>query len=258
VVHHFHDLKPNRLLMRTWTPFVTDFVHNSRYCLTTVLREHPYLSKKRNRTLPYIMDLPATVPWPGAEAGRRHLVMAGQVSAHKGIDYLLDAFPRVAARRPDTTLHIVGTCAAGYLEEFERRLNAAQARADVRFWGYVENALDLLSCAYLHVQPTPPSRFQESFPRAALEAMALGVPTVCFRSGGLQDMIVDGVSGIICPDQSVEALTDAIARFLDDPDFRERCSRNARERYIREYSPARLRGEWLDLLTSGRESAVRD
>jgi glycosyltransferase involved in cell wall biosynthesis/SAM-dependent methyltransferase len=251
VVHHFHDLKHNRLLMRTWAPFVTDFVHNSRFCLQTVLQEHPYLRKKPNHVLPYIMDLSAPAPWPGADARKRDLVMAGQVSPHKGVDYLLDAFVRIAADYPDTTLHIVGTCAAEYEEEFRRRLSAAQARADVKFWGYLENVLDLLSCAYLHLQPTPPSRFRESFPRAALEAMALGVPTVCFRSGGLQDIIEDGVTGIVCVEESVEALADAMARFLADPDFRERCGMHARQRYLREYSAARLRQSWLELLHGG-------
>jgi glycosyltransferase involved in cell wall biosynthesis/ubiquinone/menaquinone biosynthesis C-methylase UbiE len=253
VIHHFHDLKHNRLLMRAWTPFVTDFVHNSPFCLKTVLDEHPYLRKKRNHVLPYIMDLAAPAPWPGADARRRDLVMAGQVSPHKGVDFLLDAFVRIAPDYPDATLHIVGTCAAGYEEEFRRRLSAAQARADVKFWGYLENVLDLLSCAYLHLQPTPPSRFQESFPRAALEAMALGVPSVCFRSGGLQDMIENNVTGIICAEESVDALSEAMARFLADPDFRERCGRHARERYLREYSAARLRGRWLQVLVRGAQ-----
>jgi glycosyltransferase involved in cell wall biosynthesis/ubiquinone/menaquinone biosynthesis C-methylase UbiE len=249
VVHHFHDLKNNRFLMRAWAPFVSDFVHNSPFGQRTVLEEHPYLRKKRNYVVPYIMDLAAPAPWPGADARRRDLVIAGQVSPHKGVDFLLDAFVRIAPDYPDATLHIVGTCAPGYDPEFRRRLSAAQARADVKFWGYLENVLDLLSCAYLHMQPTPPSRFQESFPRAALEAMALGVPTVCFRSGGLQDMIENGVTGIQCAEESVDALSEAMAQFLADPDFRERCGKHARERYVREYSAATLRGHWLQLIT---------
>ena len=79
--------------------------------------------------------------------------------------------------------------------------------------------------------------------------MALGVPTVCFRSGGLQDMIENGVTGIQCAEESVDALSEAMAQFLADPDFRDRCGRQARERYVREYSAARLRGRWLQLLT---------
>jgi glycosyltransferase involved in cell wall biosynthesis len=79
--------------------------------------------------------------------------------------------------------------------------------------------------------------------------MALGVPSVCFRSGGLQDMIENDVTGIIGAEESVDALADAIGRFLADPDFRERSGRAARERYVREYSATRLRGRWLQLLT---------
>ncbi|MBZ5567103.1 MAG: glycosyltransferase family 4 protein [Acidobacteriia bacterium] len=259
VVHHFHDLNNNRLLMRAWAPFVTDFVHNSRFGLEAVLQDHPYLRKKRNHLLPYIMDLAAPAPWPGADARKRNLVFAGRVSSQKGIDYLLEAFARVAAGYPDTTLHIVGTCAKEYEEEFESRLSAAQGMADVKFWGYLENVIDLLGSAYLHVQSTPPSRCHESFPRIALEAMASGVPSVCFRSGGLQDMIKDGVTGILCAEETVEALADAIGRFLADPDLRERCGKNARETYLREYSAAKLRGRWLKLLARrGAECAANE
>ncbi len=251
VVHHFHDLKNNRHLMRLWSLFVTDFVHNSRFCQETVLRDHPYLGKKRNHVLPYILDLAAPAHRWSGERGKHHLVMAGQISPHKGVDYALEAFAQIAPSYPDATLDLVGNCATGYEEEFERRLTAAQARAEVKFWGYLDNAIDVLSFAYLHLQPTPPSRFQESFPRAALEAMASGVPTLCFRSGGLRDMIEDGVTGIMCEEESVEALANAMALYLGDPEFRERCGRNARERYLREYSPETLRERWLELLTPG-------
>jgi glycosyltransferase involved in cell wall biosynthesis len=68
-----------------------------------------------------------------------------------------------------------------------------------------------------------------------VEAMALGVPTACFRSGALQEIVLDGQTGILC-NESPAALQEGISRMLGDRDFRDRCGRNARTRYEQLYS----------------------
>jgi glycosyltransferase involved in cell wall biosynthesis len=75
--------------------------------------------------------------------------------------------------------------------------------------------------------------------------MSLGVPAVCFRSGSLQEIVLNQETGIVCEEESSHSLARAIERFLADTAFRNRCGTSARERYKRLYSPEVVRTTWV-------------
>jgi glycosyltransferase involved in cell wall biosynthesis len=72
----------------------------------------------------------------------------------------------------------------------------------------------------------------------AREAMAYGRAVVASAVGGLRDAVDDGVNGLLVPPRDVAALRAAIERLLADADLRERLGRAAREKALREWSPA--------------------
>jgi glycosyltransferase involved in cell wall biosynthesis len=175
--------------------------------------------------------------------GRRNLFYLGQVSRHKGVDLLLESFRSVAAAHPDVMLHLVGGIASGFELELDRLTSQPGLAGRVKCWGFRGDALHLLRYAYLHVHPAPPSRFHESFGRGVVEAMALSVPTVCFRSGALQEIVVHEQTGLLC-EESVALLSSALHRFLSAPGFRDACATEARNRFLRTYSPEVTREQW--------------
>lgn len=252
VVHHFHDLGNEGRLLRCWTWLVTDFVHNTEFGYRVIAREHPAIKRKRNVVLPYLIDVnPCGVPATRRVGGedRLDLFFVGQVSPHKGVDLLLEAFQKIASRYPSAHLHIVGACRDDFAAEFARLIENPQLAGRVTHWGYREDARDLLRSAYLYVHTSPPSRFAESFGRSVVEAMALGVPTVCFASGALQEIVVHGETGLICQ-ESPEALADGLDRFLGDRALRDRCGAQARRRYDERYSPHVVRPMWIEFFAS--------
>ena len=247
VIHHFHDLGTSNHLFPLWIPLVTDFVHNTEFGFQDIVKKLPAIKRKRNFIAPPIVEVAEWLP-DDSEAcqqlrERRNLIFVGQVSRHKGIDLLLEAFKPVAPRHPDVMLHLVG----GYRDDFRRELDreiAVAGLADrVRFWGFREDTTRLMRFAYVYVHPSPPSRCQESFGRSVVEAMAQGVPTVCFRSGALQEIVVCEKTGLLC-DESPDALGTAMDRFFCDVDLRNDCGRNARQRYQERYSPQVVRRRW--------------
>jgi glycosyltransferase involved in cell wall biosynthesis len=255
VIHHFHDLGTNNLLFRLWIPLVTDFIHNTDFGYRYVAERLPAIKRKRNFIVPCILEVDLRV-LEDPEARRlledkRNVFFVGQVSRHKGVDILLEAFKLVARQYPDVMLHLVGGCGEDFRRELDQQLSRELA-GRVQFWGFREDAIQLLRYAYLYVHSSPPSRFHESFGRSVVEAMALGVPTVCFRSGALQEIVLDGQTGILC-DESPAALQEGISRMLGDRDFRDCCGRNARTRYEQLYSREAVVPRWRDIfrMTSG-------
>lgn len=245
----FHDLNPGPARrMRLASRLISDFVHHTQFGYGHVVRSHPCVARKRTLVLPGRTEVRPPGDGTVTElrrhfAGKRNLLFAGQVAQHKGIDFLLEAFASLAADYPDLALHIAGGCAD---ETGLRRMIAATGAAErICYWGYRHDVPELLRMAYLYVHPSPPSRFQESFGRGVVEAMAQGVPTVCFRSGALQELVADGSTGLIAEQETATALALAIRRYLDDPGLRHRCARAARLRFEQLYSDDCIRDAWV-------------
>jgi glycosyltransferase involved in cell wall biosynthesis len=67
----------------------------------------------------------------------------------------------------------------------------------------------------------------ENFPHAAVEALALGTPLVATDVGGVGEVVVDGVNGLLVPPGSADAFGEALARLLSSPELRARLSEGA-------------------------------
>ena len=242
VIYHFHDLGPHpRWLLRVAAFFITDVLHNTEEGRRQMLAAFPSLSRARQVVVPYPTErrdgtLPEAVL--NALGGAVNVVYIGQVSRHKGVDLLIDAF--IAAAGPQARLHVLGDAAD---HEFLRTLQqrARAAGVDVRWWGYVSEVHGVLERADLYVHPSPPSRFHESFGRGIAEAMQAGIPTVCFRSGMVAELVIHGDTGWVCERDDVASLAAALRALLADPVRRRAMGDAARLRYERAYSPAAVR-----------------
>lgn len=247
VIHHFHDLGTNNPLFPLWIPLVTDFVHNTEFGYNYITGKLPAIKRKRNFILPFVVEVDGQFPEDPEVCrslqGKRNLFFIGQIARHKGVDLLLESFKMVAHQHADVTLQLVGGCGDDFQRELDREISLAGLGDRVRFWGFREDTSQLLRYAHLYIQSTPPSRCHESFGRSVVEAMALGVPIVCFRSGALQEIVLNEQTGIFC-DESPAALQEGISRMLRDRDFRDRCGRSARTRYEQVYSREAVVPRW--------------
>ncbi len=252
VVYHFHDLQTGgQPILSLVSILVTDFVHNSKLGYDFVLASNSRLRKKRNHIIPCPMRSMTIAPEQPAglrrSNGKRSILFVGQVSHHKGIDILLDAFEALAGSHENLVLNIVGGCADPLLRRRVENVTTGNA-CEVKWWGYQKDVGPFLREAYVYVHPSPPSRFHESFGIGLVEAMSLGVPAVCFRSGAFQEIMIHEETGLICEEEQPQALAESIDRLLGDIELRNYCGQQALKRYRENYSSAQIKVRWLNAL----------
>jgi glycosyltransferase involved in cell wall biosynthesis len=80
-----------------------------------------------------------------------------------------------------------------------------------------------MAAAYAYVLPS----VDEPFPMTVLEAMAAGKPVIVTDSNGLAGAVRDHGAGIVVPDDSVQALVEAMQRLASEPALAERMGREA-------------------------------
>jgi glycosyltransferase involved in cell wall biosynthesis len=113
-----------------------------------------------------------------------------------------------------------------------------------------DNFLSMIySAADLFVAPA----LEDNLPNTVLEALACGVPVVAFSTGGIPDMIRDGIEGRLVPRGDVAALRAAISSVLDDRNGRAAMAANARQRAIQEYGLRIQANRYLNLYRSLQE-----
>jgi glycosyltransferase involved in cell wall biosynthesis len=149
------------------------------------------------------------------------IVTMARLNEIKGLDVLLEAMGIVRRRRPDVTATVLGGPQLGYAhhaDELERLRAKLHLDGIVTFAGHVEQPHEVLATAAVYVQP---SRW-EGVPIAVLEAMALGLPVVATRVGGLAEVVDHNVTGLLVPPSDADALAAAILQLLDDPALADR------------------------------------
>jgi glycosyltransferase involved in cell wall biosynthesis len=80
-----------------------------------------------------------------------------------------------------------------------------------------------------------PSR-QDNLPNTVLESMACQTPVIEFNVGGLPDMVREGVSGYLVPDQDINKLSAVINHALSNPEELKHRGAGARELTITEFN----------------------
>ena len=142
----------------------------------------------------------------------------------KGLDLLVRALEGL----PGTLLVAAGD--GPCRREIERR--ARELGVNARFEGIVRGArmLDLLATCDIVAAPSRvcAGGRAEGTPVGVLEALAAGAPVVAAASGGLAEVVVDGVNGLLVPPGDAGALRGAIARLREDRARRDRLSEGAR------------------------------
>ena len=172
----------------------------------------------------------------GLDSARPLILNVGRLVPAKGQRYLIEALPQILARMPDARLVMVGD---GILREslttLARDLNVQMA---VSFLGTRNDVRDLLALSDLFVFPS----VFEGLGVSLLEASGLGKPCIASRIGALEEIIEDGVSGLLVSPQAPNEIAEAVVALASDPSRAKALGVQARATVRRQFSlPSILR-----------------
>ncbi len=173
------------------------------------------------------------------------LITVGRLTQGKNARAIVEALPAIRQGHPDVHLDILGD---GEEKPYlEKRIAALGLDGAVCLHGNVshEKVLALLSGAHLFIFPT---RVKEGFPKALLEAMAVGLPVISADVSVIPHLIRD--CGWVLDDTGPEAIARAVLDLAERPAAWEAMAHNAR-RMASQYTLE----DWRDQIKAHLEAA---
>ncbi len=205
--------------------------------------------------IPNGVDAVRFAPAPEPELARQQMgfgpetvLFLGRLDAQKGLDVAIEAWTRVATRRPAARLVLVGDGPARAVLEDKAQSLGLIGR--VSFLGMRSDPERLLQACQIFVLPSR----SEGMSNALLEAMATGLPCVASCIGGSSDLVEHGVTGLLAPPGNATTLAEMLCTLLDDGSLRNRLGTAARAGVIERYGMDRVVRAYMELyatLTGG-------
>ncbi|HOE64977.1 MAG TPA: glycosyltransferase family 4 protein [Candidatus Hydrogenedentes bacterium] len=169
-------------------------------------------------------------------------VFVGAIIRRKGVDIVAQAWPSILAAAPTARLLFVGPLKGQadnheFSDAFVASIRARFDRKDVAgtavFTDAVSDPERFLRAADVFVFPSR----NEGLPNALIEAQTAGVPTVVADMPGIaSDIVEDGKTGFIVPQDDPAAVASAVTRILQDPALAASMREAARLRSVREFN----------------------
>ncbi len=159
---------------------------------------------------------------------RRYVLYFGNIREYKGVDLLLQAWPRVAAQHPDVDLivagrvwqggslvsrlasHLLGTYSTG--RQISELASRGEPKQTIYRLGFIENEMLFSLCRIAELAIFPYRRF-DAQSGAATMVGSLGVPMIVSPQGGLSSLAID--SSYVCDPFDPESLAETISRHLN-------------------------------------------
>jgi glycosyltransferase involved in cell wall biosynthesis len=174
---------------------------------------------------------------PRRPSAALRFVYVGRLDAPKGVDCLLQA-ARAAHEQAAFTLTIVG---AGGEETRLRRAFGDRDWLEFTGWLPLQEAVEAIHAADALCLP---SLWPENLPGAAVIALRHGAPILASATGGLPELVRDGVDGRLLPPGDVSAWRDALIELAREP-HRLAAMRRAARDSSRRFEPDRLGEDYL-------------
>lgn len=189
-------------------------IANSVYTKDEILKN----LKPFKRAIEVIQPPPKTMKSITEVRDKPIILSVARLVPRKGIDLAIAAFPKIISKIPDARYYIIGD--GPERARLQAQIASLKLQESVILLGLVPDATlaEFYGRASVFLFPVREIGADvEGFGIAPLEASAHGVPVVASKSGGVEEVVGDGVTGILVPPGDVLALAEASIFILKNP-----------------------------------------
>lgn len=169
--------------------------------------------------------LTPNLPYWDTSNMKKRVITAGRLVLQKNHRMLISAFSKFVKEFPDYTLEIYGS--GSMEEELRQYIRELQLEKKVFLMGHSNNIHEIMAHSAIFAL----SSDFEGLSNAMLEAMAIGIPSVCTDCppGGAAEYIIDGENGMLVPIRDVDAMYQKMCMLAGDLELSSQISKGSRE-----------------------------
>lgn len=176
-----------------------------------------------------------------SDCTQKRVIAVGRLDYQKSFDRLIKAWENVHQAMPDWGLDIFGQ--GEWKDMLQGMIDERGLQDVVKLNGPTKN----IGKEYAKSSMIVMSSHYEGFPMVMIEAMACGLPAVCFDfKCGPRDIIVEGENGLVVPDGDIEGLAEAMVRLMRNDELRKKMGENAKK-VVETFSEEKVMNKWIEL-----------
>ena len=235
----------NNELEKLWKEFGQSYVYllANRIVLQTAQVRQYYRPAVQKKCVVIPNPISPNLPEVWDKEREKRIVAAGRFTAQKNFPMLIRAFAAFHAVHPDYELVIYGE--GSLRAKYIKLINELNVSDCVKLPGYVSDVNDRMRSAAMYVS----SSDFEGISNAMLEALAMGVPSICTDCpvGGAAMAIQNGENGVLIPVGDEQALYQQMCRLAENHQYAKKISENSLK-VKEEYSVEKIANEWIRII----------
>lgn len=173
---------------------------------------------------------------PTSDSRRPLIGLVGRISPWKGQHIFIQAAAAIIKKHPEANFQIIGSALfdeTDYEDSLHKLCRDLRITNNIEFVGFVNNVsawianMDIL----VHASTTG-----EPYGQVIIQGMAAGKPVVATNGGGVPEIVVEGITGLLVPMGEVGPMADAIEYILDHPSMAATMGSQGRERVLEHFT----------------------
>ncbi len=207
---------------------IRQFLLNMRF-LWLKFPAHKAVTIYKGHKLDWYQSQPANLSEFGIPENAFVVGCTANYRPRKGIRYLIEAW-ELLADQDDIHLLLIGDMQN---QKLLQQIKQSRNSANIHLSGFQDNAPGILAACDACILA---SIKREGLPKSVIEGMVYSTPPIVTNSGGSPELIEDGISGIIIPPKSPQAIAEAILKLQQNPELRSTMGQAARARIKRDFN----------------------
>ena len=173
------------------------------------------------------------------------IAMFGTFETRRGHSMLMEVMERLLPRVPNSVLLIVGAGRPLETDHILGMIRIKDLEDHVYLLGFRTDVVRIMHAIDVAVNPV---QEYESFGLVSVEAMAMKKPVVSTGVGGIPEVVQDGVTGFLVPQNDPELFASRLIELAQDPELRRAMGEAGYQRYLDRFRAERMALDYYNLV----------